>query len=256
MSQSSADHTCDISGENDTAAHSITGGDSVIVDMRSRKWKSIQATKVEGALKTGSKGEQELDRDVDFAVKHSFLGGQKAVESKEGVSGWEESSQKLSAYWGGWSDGKRDGLCMYRYVNGDVYQGRFKDGRREGLGSYVYTDGGMYQGYFQKNKREGKGRYHFTNGDSYEGDYRNDMRVGKGTYTSDNGNIYKGGWKNDQRHGEGKFEWTDGAMFKGTWNNNVKHGVGNFTTATGKVFEEKWKNGLLVYRVNAKEYEM
>ena len=55
-------------------------------------------------------------------------------------------------------DGKRTGIWIHYYSNGDKYEGEFKDNERDGLGVYWYKeDGWRYEGNWKRGLKEGVG---------------------------------------------------------------------------------------------------
>ena len=54
-------------------------------------------------------------------------------------------SDTLVSY-GMFKDGKRKGLMIEDYFNGNKYEGRYGNGDRLGFGKYAWTDGSSYEG--------------------------------------------------------------------------------------------------------------
>jgi radial spoke head protein 1 len=56
---------------------------------------------------------------------------------------------------GTFANGKRHGLGVYQYINGDVYQGEWADDFRNGKGTYSYSTGGKVSIYLYRNRERG-----------------------------------------------------------------------------------------------------
>ena len=53
------------------------------------------------------------------------------------------------------SDGKREGLGIFIYANGRVYEGEWKNDRMNGRGFEIFSGGSTYIGIFLENKAHG-----------------------------------------------------------------------------------------------------
>ena len=55
--------------------------------------------------------------------------------------------------------GRKDGLGMFSYTNGDHYKGSFKGDKADGYGVYQFANGDTYRGQFRSGKPHGEGNY-------------------------------------------------------------------------------------------------
>lgn len=77
------------------------------------------------------------------------------------------------------------------YFDGSLYYGELNpNGKRNGMGIYIYNNGDVYFGSWKDNTLV-DGNYLFRNGESYEGVVKNGKQ-GNGRYCYVNGNIYEG----------------------------------------------------------------
>ena len=106
------------------------------------------------------------------------------------------------------------------------YEGFFKNGKKDGLGIYTFTNGQKYVGEFKKGIFDGLGTYTFTNGQKYVGEIKNNVIEGLGTKYYADGRIEKGEYKNYELNGFGITYTADGTVDKlGIWKD------GNFQVA-------------------------
>ena len=75
-----------------------------------------------------------------------------------------------------------------------TYRGYFnKDGKREGVGITTFNDGNKYSGEYKRGKRNGVVKAEYANGDIYWGLWKDGLREGYGTYQwKSNGQKYTG----------------------------------------------------------------
>ena len=67
--------------------------------------------------------------------------GKSSKKAPSGVEAIEEGYEVLEQYQGNYKHGKRHGLGVYHYPNGDIYDGQWRKGRKEGYGIYMFADG-------------------------------------------------------------------------------------------------------------------
>jgi len=53
-----------------------------------------------------------------------------------------------------------EGIGIYTWSDGRVYQGLYRDDKKHGYGIYQWTDGRIYEGYWYRGKQHGLGIYH------------------------------------------------------------------------------------------------
>lgn len=57
--------------------------------------------------------------------------------------------------------GGKQGMGIYRYSNGNIYNGNWKDDLKNGLGKMNYPNGACYEGEWMKGKKHGEGTYFY-----------------------------------------------------------------------------------------------
>jgi len=121
-----------------------------------------------------------------------------------------------------------NGLGLYIFQTGYLYEGEFKNNKPHGHGVFTSPDGQRYQGGFQDGKLNGKGIMIYPDGRRYEGEYKDNKRDGYGIMTYQDGGLYlegsryEGEWKNDKRDGQGVMTYLDdGRRLEGEFKNNV-----------------------------------
>ena len=117
-------------------------------------------------------------------------------------------------------DGKKTGIGIYVWNNGNIYEGEFKDDLMHGTGKLYIVEKGTYEGEFVEGKKTGEGTFNFSNGDTYKGAWLNDKMEGEGKYTFANGDTYSGDFSNNMFNGYGTYT-KNGQSYSGTWKNNA-----------------------------------
>ena len=86
---------------------------------------------------------------------------------------------------------KRHGQGVY--INGpESYSGSWDMDTMNGLGIYKFSSGAIFEGNFSCNSFEGMGKYVFPEGATYEGVWKNNKMHGQGTYTDKDGIKFTG----------------------------------------------------------------
>lgn len=85
------------------------------------------------------------------------------------------------------------------------YHGGFRAGKKHGVGVKTWSNGDRYEGGFAEDKRQGAGVYIFGRGpwagERYEGEFSDDKRHGMGAYRWPSGDVYTGTWVEDRPTG-------------------------------------------------------
>ena len=114
---------------------------------------------------------------------------------------------------------RRNGIGLYIWEDGRVYEGGWKDGKCEGYGRMVFKNGNWYQGEMRGDRKHGVGVFHWKEGDWYEGEYQDDVICGFGVYFWKSGDWFEGEWKEGVFWGKGKKGGKDGVEKEGYWEN-------------------------------------
>jgi hypothetical protein len=132
---------------------------------------------------------------------------------------FEESIKELSngVYEGAFLDGKRHGLGVRRYGNGDVYTGGWKAGKKNGHGTIKFADSSVYTGHFHEGYYHGQGELVSNRGHRYVGQWVGGKREGHGVYTWPDGARYEGDYWDGKPHGHGTRDFASGARYVGEW---------------------------------------
>ncbi|ODM92106.1 Radial spoke head 1 [Orchesella cincta] len=131
-------------------------------------------------------------------------------------------------YLGCYFRGKRYGLGVYRYKNGNGarYGGDWVNGTKQGWGTMYFPDGSQYTGNWHRGVIHGWGVYVYSNGDEYEGWWYMGVKNGRGIYrTKSNNEKFVGSWLLGLRHGKGMLIRAE-HRFIGNWYNDVPRGPG------------------------------
>lgn len=97
---------------------------------------------------------------------------------------------------GNWSSGDMEGECIYFQADGTVFVGSIRANKRDGFGKLLHANGDVYEGEWHSNKKNGQGLYYYYNTDTvYEGSWVLNYKEGWGTYVSRGGEWVEGEWK-------------------------------------------------------------
>jgi hypothetical protein len=103
-------------------------------------------------------------------------------------------------YCGNWSSDKRSSLGVESYgdnANNSVgslrHEGEYADGKRNGLGVYLWRNGNSHAGGFRDNLRDGPGVLRFADGLRYEGEFGSGKFNGLGVYWNADGTVHSAG---------------------------------------------------------------
>ena len=104
--------------------------------------------------------------------------------NKDGYQGigWEYKFGEY-VFKGRYRNGKKNGLGLIKYCNGNLYDGNFRDGNFNGQGYYVDLEVGKYTGNFENNLKDGEGELTLKDGIIYKGSFYENKFHGLGTIT-------------------------------------------------------------------------
>lgn len=154
----------------------------------------------------------------------------------------------LTAYEGGYMNGKRDGFGSYYYKDGNLcYAGFWKDDKRDGLGvSYRNSDHALHVSSWKKNHPGTFATLFDKTGNlKFGGRIINGKKQGVGfSYNEKDGTVFVGKWVDDKQTGHGsKFDAQGNLLYTGQWKNGIREGSGiSFDRYGDIVFSGEWRN--------------
>ncbi len=168
-------------------------------------------------------------------------------------------------YKGQKSNGKRNGMGVYRWNSGSYYFGEWSNGDMNGYGLRVCGEGRAisncpdcvyFVGNWKDDKKSGKGTCYDKYGNLiYYGDFADDRPTGTypttGNYSSykfecinyeSNNSVYIGETKDGKRHGYGVYIWNNwyGNAWYGHWENDKRSGNGIDLFYDGSIKYGRW----------------
>lgn len=203
---------------------------------------------------------------------------------EQGILGWHETGDEAKdyKYVGEVENAKPNGLGIFTYPSGEIYEGEYKDGETHGQGSFSFPDGKKGVGEFRENKpwnitefdKDGKiiGDYvegvlkvetveegilfsykedgkwiWLENGDvgdggKYEGQIENEKPNGRGSLIYRNGTRYEGEFKQGRWNGKGAFSFPDGERWVGEFRKDAPWNI-YWYDKSGKIIA-KWSDGV------------
>ena len=166
-------------------------------------------------------GEYKKNRPYGYGLL-SYLG-----DSLEGI--WngrnlkgigEEILSDETFYRGEFDKGMKNGIGIYRWPDGTIYQGEWKDNQMKGLGCIIYLDDRIYEGEIDNGAMDGIGRFRWPDGKFYYGQYENNVKSGFGIFVWNNSPLeaYAGFWVKGKPDGQG-VKLKGNTMKYGLWRN-------------------------------------
>ncbi len=168
-------------------------------------------------------------------------------------------------YKGQKSNGKRNGMGVYRWNSGSYYFGEWSNGNMNGYGIRVCGEGRSisncpdcvyFVGNWKDDKKSGKGTCYDKYGNLiYYGDFADDRPTGTypttESYSSykfecinyeSNNSVYIGETKDGKRHGYGVYIWNNwyGNAWYGHWENDKRSGNGIDLFYDGSIKYGRW----------------
>ena len=180
---------------------------------------------------------------------------------------------------------KFDCSGSYTFENGDQYVGEFRGGKKHGLGIYTFANGNKKEGIWIKDKFQYarsiekpdarpsiailpicdgspleitkfsdfanwsicKGTFFASPesgfaGDNFVGEFLGGKMHGQGTYTSASGDKYIGEIARGKLHGKGTFHYKNGDEYTGEFALGKKHGRGVFKFIVGSTYNGEFIN--------------
>lgn len=165
--------------------------------------------------------------------------GRKRIDQQSGIT----------AYEGGYKDGKRDGFGAYYYRDGSLcYAGSFKEDQKNGLGvSFRASDHALHVTNWQEDRPGETVTLFDKDGNlKYSGKIVDGKKVGAGIAYDEDGNIFISKWQGGSDTGFGSVFDADGDLiYTGMWKNGSRHGNGTeFNKQGDVVFSGEWKEGV------------
>lgn len=134
---------------------------------------------------------------------------------------------------------------------GSKYVGEMFCGRRHGLGIQYYVNGDVCVGSWLTNDMDGECLYFQNDGSIYVGSIKGNKRDGFGKLLHFNGDVYEGNWTHSKKNGQGiYFYYTTDTVYDGEWVLNFKEGWGSYHSRNGDWVEGEWKSNKLLIRQN------
>ncbi len=85
------------------------------------------------------------------------------------------------------------------YKSGNNYEGEVNERNQpDGIGVFTYANGCLYEGGFREGMRDGFGVFTWNTGDVYEGEWHQDLRHGQGKMTYASGRVQEGLFENNK----------------------------------------------------------
>ncbi|MBO5584337.1 MAG: OmpA family protein [Prevotella sp.] len=232
-----------------------------------------------GTVFSESKTWDDTGKIVNRAMKQSkgtSSGKQASAPQSTGTNGYQVKVYDDGIYEGYLTNGKRNGMGLFYYKNGDRYVGEWKNDKISGrgmmrknllpyssgknpcnrsVGTFIGTDmtgdrviwksvGDIYIGGMdEKGNYSGKGVMTYSDGNKYDGEWMQGKHHGMGTLYYANGNKYVGEFCNGDITGKGKLWYADGSYVEGYFKSGRVSGKGRYHWANGGTYEGDFVNG-------------
>jgi len=150
-------------------------------------------------------------------------------------------------YVGQVADGKRQGLGVAEFANGERQAGDWSADRLNGLGTVRLADDTRYAGQWRDGQSTGLGMREKPGVERAEGTFVAGRLEGPGVRRAlgEPATVQSGDFRGDQLDGPG-VETVKGQRYEGTFRAGRRNGYGQLTDADGKVTSGRWQDGKLV----------
>ena len=128
-------------------------------------------------------------------------------------------------YYGGLAEGRRNGLGLAVFSNGEYYYGHFKEDLFHGEGFYFWNNRQYFLGIFDTGKKT-EGQWYGKH--KYIGQVKGNKRHGIGWCLYATGKAYEGEWFEGKYHGSGIMTEPSGERFIGLFKKGTKWGRGYY----------------------------
>ena len=212
-----------------------------------------QQALVEPARRAGAEARAVFERAKEAADAARTMAGEARIAAARAARPGLENADRITdengaSYVGQASEGKREGLGVLEFKDGDRQAGEWKDNVLSGLGIERLNDGPRYEGQWRNGLPAGLGVREKPGVDRGEGNFAAGRLEGLGTrrVLSEPSVTQTGEFKADALDGFGVEILANGERYEGAFRAGKRHGFGQVIGPDERARASRWEDGKLV----------
>lgn len=175
------------------------------------------------------------------------LAAAESARAEGNSRGWAHRYPNGDVYEGeNGGNGARNGVGVYRFIDGQVYAGEWSNGLADGVGVVTFASGERFEGTVRGGQPDGVGVFHFPNGSAYAGEVARGRVLGLGELRYGNGDRYVGGVVDRLPAGDGELRGNSGSRHLGRFSRGRPDGPGVATAVDGTRRVGLWRGSVLL----------
>jgi serine/threonine protein kinase len=207
----------------------------------------------EPAKRAGSEARAVFERAKEAADAARTMAGEARIARARAERAGLENAERTtgddgSTYVGQVVDGKREGLGVLEFKDGDREAGEWKDNVLNGLGIEHLSDGPRYEGQWRNGLPTGLGVREKPGVERAEGNFASGRLEGLGTrrVLTEPSATQTGEFKADALDGLGVETLANGERYEGSFRAGKRHGFGQLIGPDERARASRWEDGKLV----------
>jgi len=208
---------------------------------------------VEQAQRAGASARAVFEKAREASGAARTMAGEARIAAARAAQSGLENAERITAddgasYVGQAVDGKRQGLGVLEFRNGDRQAGEWKDDVLDGLGTQRLSDGRRYEGRWSTGVPAGLGVREKPGSERAEGNFAAGRLEGLGTrrVLSEPTLTQTGQFEGDTLNGLGIETLANGERYAGTFRAGKRHGYGQLIGPDERARASRWDDGKLV----------
>jgi serine/threonine protein kinase len=207
----------------------------------------------DAAKKAGTEARAVFERAREAAQAGRAMRGEALIAKARAERPGLENAERIigddgSTYVGQQVEGKREGLGVLDFKDGDRQAGEWKDNVLNGLGVEQLNDGPRYEGRWSNGLPAGMGVREKAGVERAEGTFASGRLEGLGSrhVLTEPTIVQTGEFKADSLDGLGVETLANGERYQGTFRAGKRHGYGQLIGPDERVRATRWEDGKLV----------
>jgi len=207
----------------------------------------------EEAQRAGASARAVLEKAREASGAARTMAGEARIAAARAARSGLENAERITAddgasYVGQVADGKRQGLGVLEFKDGDRQAGEWKNNILNGLGTERLSNGQRYEGQWNIGLPAGLGVREKPGRERAEGNFAVGRLEGLGTrrVLSEPTVTQTGEFQGDMLNGLGVETLANGERYEGTFRAGKRHGYGQLIGPDERARASRWDNGKLV----------
>ncbi|HTE37431.1 MAG TPA: protein kinase [Reyranella sp.] len=205
------------------------------------------------AQRAGASARAVFEKAKEASDAARTMAGEARIAAARAAQSGLENAERITAddgasYVGQVADGKRQGLGVLEFKDGDRQAGEWKNNILDGLGTERLSDGPRYEGQWSTGLPAGLGVREKPGSERAEGNFAVGRLEGLGTrrVLSEPTMTQTGQFEGDTLNGLGVETLANGERYAGTFRAGKRHGYGQLIGPDERARASRWDDGKLV----------